>query len=276
MVISHRRKRSARNVAITVAAVAALAIFMYPMFVIVTMAFKPPSLATSPVLVFQPSLDNFIDMYSADFAKCLVNSLIIASGSAALVTVFSCLAAYALSRFNFRGKKQLNTFTMMMRALPVVAFVIPIFVMISKAGIYDTWLGQIFTRTAIDLTFAMWVLRSFFDSVPIEVEESAMIDGCSRLGVLVRISIPLAAPGIAVAAIFSFIFSWNDFAVAIVTTGYNTKTLPVYLSAFNTQRGLLWGPLAAGVVVSIIPTLLLALAIQRYIVKGLSLGAVKG
>jgi len=165
---------------------------------------------------------------------------------------------------------------MMMRTLPMVTFVIPVFVMISKVGLYDTWLGQILPRTAYDLTFAIWILKSFFDSVPVEVEESAMIDGCSRLGVLLRITIPLAAPGIAVAAIFSFIFSWNDFSTSLVTTGFNASPLSVFLSNFRSQRGMLWGPLAAGVVVAIIPTMLFALVVQRYIVKGLSFGAVKG
>jgi multiple sugar transport system permease protein len=148
--------------------------------------------------------------------------------------------------------------------------------MMQRLGLLDTYTGLLIAYVSFALPFSIWLLIGFFLDVPIEVEEAAMIDGCSRLGVLLRVVIPIAAPGLVVAAIFAFLVSWNEFLFALILSGVEAKTLPVVIAGLSTDVGPLYGEMSAAAVMVMLPNIVMTLGLQRYLVKGLTLGAVKG
>jgi multiple sugar transport system permease protein len=148
--------------------------------------------------------------------------------------------------------------------------------MMQKLGFLDTYTGLVVAYISFALPFSIWLLIGFFSDVPIEVEEAALIDGCSRLGALLRIVIPIAAPGLVVAAIFAFLVSWNEFLFALILSGVHSKTLPVVIAGLSTDVGPLYGEMSAAAVMVMLPNIVMTLALQRYLVRGLTLGAVKG
>jgi multiple sugar transport system permease protein len=148
--------------------------------------------------------------------------------------------------------------------------------MMQKLGLLDTYTGLLIAYVSFALPFSIWLLIGFFVDVPIEVEEAGLIDGCTPLGVLLRIVIPIAAPGLVVAAIFAFLVSWNEFLFALILSGVDAKTLPVVIAGFSTDVGPLYGEMSAAAVMVMVPNIVMTLALQRYLVRGLTLGAVKG
>jgi multiple sugar transport system permease protein len=253
----------------------------------VATSFKPPAdiLARPPVIGFEPTLDNYRFAFGeANFGKFIINTLIVASGSTAIVVVVGALAAYSFARFN-PGNGNLMFFILTTRMMPAIAVVIPFFVIFRNLGRtsigHALFLGLdqpgalIVAHTVFNLPFAIWLMHSFFQDVPRSLEQAAMVDGSTRFRAFVRIALPLAAPGVAVTAVFSFFFSWNEFLFANVLTRDAAKTITVGVSGFQTQQGILWGPMAAAATVAVVPTLVFVLVLQRFIVRGLTMGAVK-
>ncbi len=160
--------------------------------------------------------------------------------------------------------------------MPPIAVVIPIYLLMSKVNLLDTYIGLVFIYVAISLPYVVWIMRSFFDEIPQEMDEAAMVDGCGRFSLLGRIILPLAAPGMLSTAVFVFIMCWSEFLFALILTSVEAKTLPVAIAAFITDRGIEWGKMSAGGSVMILPLAIMFYFIQKYLVRGLTFGAVKG
>jgi multiple sugar transport system permease protein len=268
--------------------IALLLFFLFPIYWMITTSFKDPAdiLTRPPKWVFEPTLVNYTYAFAeANFAMFIKNSLIVSLISTTLVIVAGCLASYSFARYN-PGAGNLMFFILTTRMMPAIAVIIPFFVIFKAIG--ETDIGQalflgldrqgslVVCYTVFNLPLAIWLLHSFFQDIPVELEDSARLDGYSRLQVLWRVVLPLAAPGIAVTAIFCLLFSWNEFLFAFVLTRDVARTITVGVAGFWTQRGILWGPLSAAATVCVVPMLIFALILQRYIVRGLTFGAVRG
>ncbi|MCX6089222.1 MAG: carbohydrate ABC transporter permease [Candidatus Atribacteria bacterium] len=229
-----------------------------------------------PVWVFKPVFSNYGDLFTAsDIRKYFYNSLIITTTSTAICIFLGSLAAFALSRFTIRRKNDIAFWMLSTRMFPPIASAIPLYLLLKQFHALDTHFGLVIVYLTMNLGFATWMMKGFFDDLPVAIEESAMIDGCSRYSVFFRIALPLSAPGLASTGILCFIFAWNEFLYALLFTGRAAKTMPVVLAGFITETGIRWGALTAASVLTAAPTILLAIIAQKYIVRGLTLGAVK-
>ena len=223
------------------------------------------------------TLTNYVEVFAINNVFIfLVNSTVIASSVMLLVVLLGSLGAYALSRFALRGKNLLMMSTLLPQFFPYVLVLIPFYVLMSDLGLVDTHIGLILTHTSITLPFAIWMLTGYFNAIPKELDQAALIDGCSRLGVLFRIIYPTALPGLVVAGFFAFVVSWGDYLfVSILSQSENTQTLPIALQSFMNSLQVKWGMITAGTVVAIVPTMLFFSIVQRRLVAGLTAGAVK-
>ncbi|MBC7189938.1 carbohydrate ABC transporter permease, partial [Candidatus Aerophobetes bacterium] len=184
-------------------------------------------------------------------------------------------AAYGITRFRI-GYENLSFWILSQRMLPPIAVVIPYFLLFKTLNLIDTYLSLIIVYLPFNVGFAVWLLIGFFEEFPKDIEEAALIDGCSRISAILKVILPIVAPGIVVCAIFCFIFCWNEFMFALILTRENAKTVTAQLAAFQSPTKIMWGEISALVVLAIIPILILALLVQKYLVRGLALGAVKG
>ncbi|NPV52467.1 MAG: carbohydrate ABC transporter permease [Firmicutes bacterium] len=259
--------------------------FAFPILWLVLMSIKQPqdTFKLPPVLWFSPTLESYKQLlfrshYSIglDFWRLFRNSAISAMVAAALSMFVASLGAYSLSRFYFRGKKLLSFIIIATRMLPPLASAIPLFLFAFRLGMIDTLFILSTVYCVINIPFALWMLRGFMDQVPTELEESAMIDGCTRFGAMLRIVMPLIGPGLGATAIFTFLNSWNDFALALVLTNKNAMTLPLVAMSFITEEGVYWGPMSAAITLIAAPAVLFVIVAQGYLAKGLTMGAVKG
>jgi len=253
---------------------------LFPFVWLVITSLKPAMEAFSipPLWLFVPTLENYQTIMSSEwfggFVSSFANSVIIASISTVLSIGVGILAAYSFARFK-TGGSGLPYFILSTRMFPQVAVIIPVYLLFYYLKLVDTHIAVGLSHTLFNLPFSVWMLVGFLGSIPIEIEEAAMIDGCSRLGAFRRTVLPLAVPGIVVTAIFCFSFSWNEFLYALVLTGANTRTLPVMAISFVEPRGIVFGPLSATGVLTTLPSLVFAYLLRRHLVKGLTLGAVK-
>src|SRR6516225_5657603 len=254
---------------------------LFPLYVILTTALKTETaiFAWPPVWNFRPTLQSF---YNALFVfggrsaiSYLINSVIISAVSTILAVVLGAMAAYGFVRFPFAGKRHLAFWILSTRFAPPVAFIVPIYLMVQKAGLLDSHIALTLIYTAMNLSLVIWILRGFFAEIPIEIEEAALVDGYSRLQIFWRVAVRLVRPGIVSAAILSAIFSWNEFLYATVLTQNRAATLPVYLAGFSNSMGLAWGEYMAAGTMAVLPILVFTFALQKHLVRGLTFGAVK-
>jgi len=215
---------------------------------------------------------------SSDFIKYYLNSSIICFSAAGLSMIIGSLAAYSLARFKIRGGENIAFWILSIRMMPPIATVIPLFLMFNTLHLLDTYHGLILVYTGLNLPFVVWMMRGFFEEVPVDLEESAMVDGCSRLNAFFRVVLPLTLPGIVATIVFVLIMSWNEFLLALVLTGTTTRTLPVGIQTFMTT-GVMgtyqWPQIGAAGIAASVPIIAFAIIIQKYLVRGLTLGAVK-
>jgi multiple sugar transport system permease protein len=268
-----------RAVLTGLALVPVLAWTLFPIYWVAAASFKTELAlyAKPPQWLFTPILDNYRRvLYNIPFFEYLTNSLVIAIGTTVGSLVLGTLAGYGFARFRFRGSGTVRFLVLVTRMAPRMVLVVPYFLLMQRLGLLDTYTGLLIAYVSFALPFSIWLLIGFFMDVPIEVEEAAMIDGCSRVGVLLRIVIPIAAPGLVVAAIFAFLVSWNEFLFALILGGVESKTLPVVIAGLNTDVGPLYGEMSAAAVMVMLPNIVMTLVLQRYLVRGLTLGAVKG
>ncbi len=254
--------------------------FVGPIVWFILLAFRHPSEAYTlpPQLFFEPYLGNFGDTFvdPGNNAPQLVNSLIVSSGATLLSLPFALAAAYALSRFAMRGKDFIMNWYISLLIAPPIVFVIPYFVLMSRIGWAGTYQAMIVALQTLAIPFSIWLLKSFMDEVPLDLEEAAWVDGANRFSAFFRIIIPLALPGLIVTSMFTFVFSWNNVIFPLALGKQSTTTLPVGTISFFASTGVYWGHIAATAVVAMLPPMIIFLLLGRYVVRGLTFGAVKG
>jgi multiple sugar transport system permease protein len=258
----------------------ALVFFLGPFFWIVTTSLKgnedffayPPVWIPSP-----PSLRHYAGLFTrSSGARYFTNSMVISTLSMLSALAVSLPTAYSIARWRFGGGF-LSTLLLVLRMLPAIALIIPIYIMYKMFGLTNSYLGLVVIYTVVYIPFAVWLLVGFIRDFPIEIEDAAMIDGCSRLRAVVQVMVPIIAPGMAVVALFAFIATWNEFLFAIVLTGIETKTMMVLVTSFTTGgTDAFYGEASASVVLGVLPAFAIAFILQRYLVKGLALGGTKG
>jgi multiple sugar transport system permease protein len=260
---------------------------LFPLYFSIITSIKTPNDVYSPTplflpfIDFSPTLDSWADMFKEVGGGRLLfiarNSLVAALVSAVGATVLGSLAAYGLARFRFRRWKNedIGFFFISQRMFPPIALAVPYFILFNWLNMLDELPTLILIYTAMNAPLVVWLLWDFFKDLPIEVEEAALVDGCSRLGAFFRIALPLAVPGIVVAFLFAFVFAWNEFLFALTLTFDDAKTLPFQIAGNVTNTGPRYWDLAAQGTFVLLPPLLIALVAGRYIVRGLTLGAVK-
>ncbi|MBA4383255.1 MAG: carbohydrate ABC transporter permease [Anaerolinea sp.] len=210
------------------------------------------------------------------FLKGLSNSLIVSALTTLICVSTGTLAAYALARLKVPGKNKFMMGILSSQMLPIVVIIIPLHLMMQKFDMMDSLRGLVLLYTGFMLPTVIWIMHSYFETLPHELEEAAMVDGCTRFEAFLKVIIPLSGPGLVAVSAFSFLSSWNEFFMALIFTGANTKTITVTVTEFSSQFGVDYGLMATGGVIGSIPPLLLAFLLQRYIVAGLTAGSVKG
>jgi glycerol transport system permease protein len=222
-----------------------------------------------------------VSLTNRTFQRYMMNSIIVATGNAALVSVLALTATYALSRWRLPGADNIFFWTITNRMAPPAAFLLPLFLLFTRVfrigpwQLFDSRIGLILLYCVFNLPFAIWLLKGIMDSIPIELDEAALVDGAGTATVLWRVIVPLAAPGIAVTAILSWIFAWNEYLFAATLTSVEARTITTALAEFVTVTGTNWGEMAAVAVIAMLPSLVFLAFVQRYIVMGLTFGAVK-
>lgn len=271
--------KALNQVLIYIAVIIAVVLSIAPIVYLLITSFKPPELtfALPPVWIFSPTLKNYTDVIAGgDFIKYFMNSLVVALSTTFIALVLGAFAAYGFARFRFRGSFWMRMSVLIPQMLPPITIIVPLYVLFNGLKLTDTRTALIISYLTFTIPLAIWMMIGFFEDVPEDLEESAMIDGCTRFEALFRVSLPLVAPGLAATAILGFLYCWNEFLYAVILTGRDARTLPVTITSYMTNKAILWGRIAASGSLVLIPVLIFALLAQRYLIRGLSKGAVKG
>ena len=250
---------------------------LFPIFLVLTTSFKSQRaiFVSNPFAPFTATLANYKEvLIERNFFSNLMSSVIVAVITSLVSVSIGAMAAYALTRFNFKGKKRIGLGILISRMVPPITISVPLFLLMLKLKILDTHLVLILAHISFILPYVIWMTLPFFKSIPEAYEEAALIDGCSRFNSFIRIFVPMVAPGLVVASVFSFVYSWNDFLYALVLAGSEVKTVPIEVSGYIGQFGPQWGPMTAAGTLALIPTFIFALALQKYIISGLSVGGI--
>ncbi|MUG69403.1 carbohydrate ABC transporter permease [Paenibacillus validus] len=236
--------------------------------------------ALPPIWVFVPTFENYTALFankgsSSEFTSLLWNSAFVSIVSTVLSVAFGALASYSLSRFRLKRGKDIAIWILSTRMFPPAATLVPVFMMMSWLDLIDTYAALIIPYTAFNLSFVVWMLKGFFDDIPIDLEEAATVDGCSRMAAFYKIILPLIAPGLAATAIICLMFSWNEFMFALVLSRNDVVTAPVIANQFITMYGVKWGELTAASTIMTTPVLIFAILVRNHMIKGLTMGSVK-
>jgi ABC-type glycerol-3-phosphate transport system permease component len=216
-------------------------------------------------------------LFDSNIPRYFINSMIISLGATGLALILAIFASYGFARFEFRGKAFWQAFVLVGQLLPTAAIIVPLFITLRVLGLVNTYWGLILVYMIITLPLSVWMLTSYFKAIPVELEEAAIIDGASRLGVLFRITLPLSTPGIVAVVVYSFVTTWNEFIFALCfATDSSVKTLPIGLAEFSTEFNTDWGAVMAASMVMTLPIALLFLTMQKLFIGGLTAGATKG
>ena len=275
--MNNRQKKAAVEAVRVALILIAAAIMMVPIIWIAMAAFKTHVDVYQLKLFFTPTFENFLQVFDSPYNlhEKLWNSTVVALVTVAIAIPLATMAAYSFSRFRLRGQRVMFVMILATQFLPAVVIVLPFFLMFRDFGILDTRLGLIIVNLSIVMPFGVWMIKGFIDGIPIDTEESALVDGSTRLQVIRNIVLPMAAPGIITASIFCFIIAWNDFLFALILTNNEAVTLPVGLALFKAEEGDLWNLLAAAGIIIMVPMFILALIIQKHFVQGMTMGAVR-
>ena len=278
-------ERTLRGIAITLV----ILFFMFPIFWIFLMSFQTNEriLRVPPSIIFEPTLSNYKALITGklntsagsleiEFMRNLGNSLFLSTASVTIGLILGVPAAYAFARLKFKGSEDIAFTLLSFRFAPPLLVLLPLTIYFQKIGLADTYFGLVWVYQLIVLPLILWIVRGYFEDIPADVEAAYRIAGHSWGATFRKIALPLAGPGIAAAGLLAFIFAWNNFIFALVLASADKQPVTVGALAFVTASGIQYGQVAAGIVLSIAPTFALALYAQRYLVEGLSLGAVKG
>ncbi len=254
-----------------------VAAFLFPVYWLVTLSFKTADQITTatPQWFFSPTLGNYRDVLSSGFFTNLLNSLFVGVVSTVLALVVGCSIAYPIARFRLRGSDSIMFWILSLWMLPPVVIVVPLYILYSNLGLLQTYWSLILTYTLMNVPLIVWIMHSFFKQFPLELEEAAQVDGASAPRIVLQIVLPLSAPGVVAAGLLSFIFAWNEFLFGNVLSGPGTQTGPPALTRFSSSMTVQWGQVGAAGTLLLLVAFLLALSVQRHLVRGLTLGAVK-
>lgn len=272
---------------LTYVALIAYSLFsLLPIYWTATLAFKVESeiyTKTPKLWGFETTMDNWKEVFAGpasitgvDFIQAITNSLIITIPAVLLALALGTPVAYSLARYNFKGKGDVHFFYLSLYFMPPLLILIPLFVLYNKIHLYNTYLGMWLVLQLICLPLVVLIMLGFFKDIPIEIEQSARVDGASGIWVFWRIILPLVRPGLLATAFLCTIFSWNNYLYSYLLTSGEHQTAVVRLTLYRTFTGIVWGPMSGAILLTVVPVLILAIAIQKYLVRGLTLGAVKG
>ena len=259
-------------------ALVALALFLFPIYWLFMISFKTPDeIFAHPPAWWPQSIQftNYAVLFKDGDVVTIWNSFVIAGGSTVIAMVFGTMCAYSIARFRTGG----NLFADWMlsnRMIPPIVIVFPVFLLYAKAGLVDTYFGLIILYTAFNLPYVVWMMRGYIQDIPLELEESALVDGCTRWQVFVRVVWPMARSGLFATAVFTFVFAWNEFIFALVLTRSAVTTFPVQVTHYFGGQSNFWAKIAAMSVLGTVPIFIAVTLMHRYLVRGISLGAVKG
>ncbi|MBX3572179.1 MAG: carbohydrate ABC transporter permease [Mesorhizobium sp.] len=279
--VTHKRKsRLGARLRIS-AGVIACFLFLFPLIWMVLTSFKEQRdiFTMPPTLFFTPTLESYVTyLQRPDIWKRLVNTVIVAVGSGVLSIVAGAMAGYALARIRLRGAGTIGLLIVLSRGVPPIALAVPMFLVARKLGLTDKHITLILAYCTFLIPYVMWLMRGFFLSLPRELEESAMIDGCSRFGAFFKIIVPISLPGLLSTMIFSMILAWEELLFALVLTNRNASTIPVAIQgiAGDTINGANWAALTAVGTITVLPVIVFAMLVQKWLVQGLADGATKG
>jgi multiple sugar transport system permease protein len=280
MQATHSARRISIGGAIRIAVIVLFLVWtLVPIALILLTSFKRRAdiFTRVPRVIFQPTLVNYAnDFVRANFAHYFLNSVIVAAFTTLVSMTIGTMAAYSLARRHIRGAGALTLAILACRMVPPIALVLPLYGLMQSVHLLNTYAAVIIAHSTINLPFVIWMMRGFFQEVPIELEECAQIDGCSSTGTFLRVALPLTAPGLAATTILCVLFSWNEFLFAVVLTDVSTRTLPVTVYGFIGAITVDWGGSSAAATVIMIPMIVMGLAVQKHLTRGLTLGAVKG
>ena len=271
-----RRVKLAKNVGIALLIAAALAIMLFPFYwmVLTSLRSQVDNVSRIPVWFFEPTWENYRNVIARNnFFDFTWNSFVIAALSTAIGLVLGLPAAYSIARFKQEG---LALAILVARLTPYITYLVPWYLAFRALGLIDTYLALTLTHLIVGMPLIVWIMISFFENVPLDLEEAAFVDGATRIGAFMRVILPLSTPGIVAASILAFIFSWNQFLFSLVLSGPNTRPVPVAVFNFISYGQIDFGGLGAAAVLITLPVIVLTLVIQRWIVTGLTMGAVKG
>lgn len=252
--------------------------WLAPVYWLVNVALKTQSqlFVPEPTFIFEPTFENFsIAIFEYGIFWNALHSLIIASAATAITLLLALLFVYGITRFEFRFKNPLLMWILNLRMLPPIAIVIPFYVFYSQVGLIDTYTGMTLAYLPLTLPLAVWLLYGFAQEIPRSIDEAALMDGAGRWQIFKDMIYPLMRPALAVAGTFCFLEIWNEFVLALILTGSRTKTVPIGLSQFITEHSVEWGPMAAAALMLLLPLLVITYFLQRSLVRGLTLGAVR-
>jgi multiple sugar transport system permease protein len=273
----------ASNVATNVLTIAYFVFALFPVFWILLLSLKPDEQLFSTYFIFDPTLETYKTVLGFSggtsgipFTRFFINSLVISFGAVAIALVVGVPAAYAAARWKFRGSESLLFTLLSFRFAPELTVIIPLYVIYQQLGLFDTYVGMIWVYQLIALPFVVWILRSYFEDLSPELEQSALLDGYTRIRAFFLVVAPLVRPGIAAVSLISFIFAWNNFVFPLILTASDAQTVTVGSLSFLGGNRPNYNFTAAAALIAAIPPLILAFTIQRYLVRGLSFGAVKG
>lgn len=276
----HRRARLVRNVVLVTVASLLLFVWVLPLAwaVVVSLKSEREVLAYPPSVLFEPTWANYADALFGSFSivSSLTTSMIVATATTALTIVLAVPAAYAFARLKLPAKRSLGFYTLATQMVPPVGLVIPYFLILNRFGWLDTYHGMVVVYLTFSLPFAIWLLVSYMEDIPWEMEEAAMLDKASRLQALWHVVIPQVRGGIAVTVIFVFLNAWNEFLFAVQLGGNTVRPVTVAMYNFVSVEQTLWAKLSAAALVAMLPVVIIGIAAQKQIVKGLTVGAVKG
>ncbi|MGA2380466.1 MAG: carbohydrate ABC transporter permease [Spirochaetia bacterium] len=276
---AHRGAQGLRATIFWLVIVAILLFFLFPpiwLFMTSIKTFRD-AFAIPPKLLFTPTIENYLNVFATKQIQAfLLNSIIISASSTAIALLIGIPAAYALARFEFAGKKNLSFFILSVRIAPPIMTLFPLYILFNRLNLIGTRLSVIVMYVVFNLPLAVWIMQIFFRDISGELRDAALIDGCSELRVLLRVMLPLVRSGLSATSILCVIQAWNEYLLALVLTSQKSQTMPVAITSFMTYSGIEWGPISAAGVVVMVPMIAFGLMVQKNLVRGLTLGAVKG
>lgn len=265
-----------RRIVLAVVTFMVILAFSFPFIWMVLASFKTQAqiLSTGQFFLFEPTGQNYVSVFKEyDFIKYIFNSMLVAVGSTAFSLILGLPAAYAIAKYRLQ---KLGLVILAARIIPGITFLIPWFILFTQIKLVDSYTALILSHMLVGLPFITWIMISFFETLPQEIEESGLIDGCRPHQVFTKIILPISGPGIVTSSLLSFIFSWNNFMFSVILAGDKTKTLPIAVFNFLSYSEINWGALMAAACIITLPVLLIALFAQRFVISGLAAGAVKG